>query len=148
MGKAAIQDRRTASRELVDKLLVERGEMLVLFCRTAGLQPYHNGGSMQAVLQQFCQVLVDYIAAGHFALYGRILDGTERRQQLLQLAEKLYPSISDTTSAAVDFNDKYDCEDHCDVAGSLAEDLSHLGEKLALRIELEDRLIEALQARR
>jgi regulator of sigma D len=132
----------------VDKLLVERGQMLILFCRTAGLEPYRSSGPVQAVLQQFCQVLVDYIAAGHFALYGRILDGSERRQELLRLAEKLYPRISETTDVAVDFNDKYDCGDDCDIPESLADDLSRLGEQLALRIELEDQLIGALRARR
>ncbi len=140
-------ERRTGTRELVDKLMAERTQMLVLFCRCAGLEPYNERAPVAKVVQEFCQVLVDYIAAGHFALYDRVLNGTERRQEVLRLAEGLYPRIAATTEAAVAFNDKYDCGDPCRDLETLAADLSRLGEELAARIELEDRLIQALQRR-
>ena len=99
------QERRTGSRELVQKLVAERTEMLALYCQLAGLEPYNNGKTSrikpaQEMLQKFCQVLVDYIAAGHFSLYERIVNGTERRQQVAALAEKLYPQIASSTEAA------------------------------------------------
>jgi regulator of sigma D len=143
------QERRTGSRELVQKLVTERTEMLALYCQLAGLEPYNNGKTSrikpaQEMLQKFCQVLVDYIAAGHFSLYERIVNGTERRQQVAALAEKLYPQISSSTEAALDFNDKYDCGDHCEISMAFSDDLSKLGEMLASRIELEDKLIQQL----
>jgi regulator of sigma D len=142
-----LQERRTGSRELVKKLLEERTEMLVLYCRLAGLEPFDEPkrrGSAQKLLQEFCQVLVDYIAAGHFALYERIANGSERREALAVLAAKYYPRIAETTDVALAFNDKYDCEDHCEITPDLAKDLSQLGEQLAARIELEDQLLKLL----
>jgi len=123
--------------------------MLSLYCQLAGLETYGNGKNTrvkhsQELLQKFCQVLVDYIAAGHFSLYERVVNGTERRQQVSGLAEKLYPRIAKSTEVALDFNDKYDCNDKCEISASLSDDLSRLGEELAARIELEDRLIRHL----
>jgi len=48
---------------------------------------------------------------------------------------------------ALDFNDKYDCEDHCTVLDTLSRDLSRLGEEIAQRIELEDKLLTAMARR-
>lgn len=139
------EDRRKASQDVIAKLLGERAEMLVTFCRLAGVEPYTPSNKpVQEVLQEFCQILVDYVAAGHFALYERIIEGRERRSHVAELAAEIYPRISRTTDVALDFNDKYDCEDHCTKLDSLSSDLSRLGEDLAVRIELEDKLIEAM----
>jgi regulator of sigma D len=136
-------ERRTGTHFTIDKLMAERTEMLTLFCRVAGLEPFeHHRGKIPAkeLLQEFCQVLVDYLAAGHFSLYERIANGTERRQNVAQLAAQVYSKIADSTQAALDFNDKYDGQ-HFEIAMSFQNDLSRLGEILASRIEMEDRLI-------
>jgi len=148
-GTTQQEDRRAAANHLQESLVAERTEMLVLFCRVAGLEPFSDSNNREtatAALQQFCQVMVDYIAAGHFSLYERIVNGTERRRSIAELAEKLYPRISETTDAALDFNDKYDAE-HCEINGSLGDDLSRLGEELAVRVELEDQLLSAMNRR-
>lgn len=138
-------DRRKANRDVITKLVEERTEMLATFCRLAGVEPYTPSNKpVQEVLQEFCQILVDYVAAGHFALYERIIEGKERRQHVAQLAADIYQRISESTDVALDFNDKYDCEDHCTKLDDLSSDLSRLGEELAVRIELEDKLIAAL----
>ena len=72
-------DRRGRTREMVQKLLDERQEMLLMFCRVAGLEPFKNAVPSVDVLQEFCQVLVDYSAFGHFEIYERIVAGRERR---------------------------------------------------------------------
>ncbi len=59
------------------------------------------------------------------------------------MAEKIYPEISASTRFILDFNEKYDCEDHCDNLSNLEQDLSKLGEILADRITLEDQIISA-----
>jgi regulator of sigma D len=113
----------------------------------AGIDPYYDKPSrqhMQPLLQQLCQILVDYLAIGHFCLYERIINGNERRKEISDLAQKLYPAIAKTTDVALDFNDKYDCEDHCEISSNFDDDLSRLGEALANRIEMEDQLIEAI----
>ncbi len=141
------EERRQASQDLVAKLVTERTEMLATFCRLAGIEPYTADKPVQQLLQEFCQILVDYVAAGHFALYERIVAGKERRQELAALAAEVYPRIAKSTDMALDFNDKYDCEDHCTALDSLSADLSQLGEELAARIELEDRLLAAMNPR-
>lgn len=140
------QDRRRGSRDAINRMVKERGEVLALYWRLAGLDPYGSSrqrASAQKLLTEFCQLLVDYIAAGHFTLYERIVNGTERRRELAELAQELYPRIADTTSAALDFNDKYD-GDPCEIGDSFKSDLSRLGEELALRADLEDKLIARL----
>ncbi len=137
--------RRARSYELTRKLVAERTEMLVLFCRLAGIESYAPEiRPVKKLLEEFCQILVDYISAGHFALYERIIDGTERRRDVASLAEQLYPAIAETTDAALDFNDRYDRDNHRPMLENLPQELSQLGEQIAVRIELEDRLIAAL----
>ena len=144
---SAAQERRQGSQDLVAKLVTERTQMLVTFCRLAGVEPYTVVTPVQKLLQEFCQILVDYVAAGHFALYERILEGKERRKEVADIAGEIYTRIAQSTQNALDFNDKYDCGDHCTELGSLSQDLSRLGEDIALRIELEDRLLSAMNQR-
>ncbi|MEJ2691994.1 MAG: Rsd/AlgQ family anti-sigma factor [Candidatus Thiodiazotropha sp.] len=137
-------ERRTTTQDLIDKLLDERREMLVLFCQVAGLEPYQRSASLDSLLQTFCQVLIDYTAFGHFEVFGRISDGNERRAGVIRLAEEIYPDFVLASEAAVAFNDKYDLSDHALKLDHLSEDLSRLGEELAVRIELEDQLVATM----
>jgi regulator of sigma D len=141
------EERRTNTKDLIDKLLSERHEMLVLFCQVAGLEPYHRSSSLDSTLQTFCQVLIDYTAFGHFEVFGRISDGNERRAGVLRVAEEIYPEFVLASETAVEFNDKYDLSDHALKLNHLSDDLSRLGEELAVRIELEDQLLSAMLAR-
>ena len=144
-SKEAPAERRGRSRELVTKLVTERTQVLVLFCRLAGIESYSSENKpVRDLLEDFCQILVDYIAAGHFALYERIVERTERRRDIVQLAEDLYPRIAMTTDAALDFNDKYDSENEHQALEDLPHELSKLGEQIATRIELEDKLLAAM----
>ncbi len=138
------QDRRRS--DVVKSLVAERTEMLVTYCRLAGVEPFNPPTkSVHELLQEFCQVLVDYIAAGHFTLYDRLGGKNERRKELREIAERVYPRIAESTDAALAFNDKYS-----EGNGSLLElsrDLSRLGEEIAVRIDLEDKLIGVLTSR-
>ncbi len=145
------QERRATSQSMVAKLVEERTEMLTLFCRLAGVEGFPDSRQhkpSQELLQEFCQVLVDYIAAGHFSLYERIVNGTERRREIAALAQSLYPRIADTTQTALDFNDKYDSGELFEIGPAFHTELSRLGEELASRIEYEDKIINALLAPR
>lgn len=149
-GEQAGQERRASTRQIIDRLTAERTEMLALYCRVAGLpgfedNPNDQKANAEGVLQEFCQMLVDYVAAGHFGLYERIASGKERRKEVADLANSLYPQIAETTDVALVFNDKYDCEDHCEIGNDFEADLSKLGETLAARIELEDQLLEVMR---
>jgi regulator of sigma D len=140
-------ERRTNTQDLIEKLLKERQEMLVLFCQVAGLEPYRRSSSLDLLLQTFCQVLIDYTAFGHFEVFGRISDGNERRSGVIRVANEIYPDFVAASEAAVAFNDKYDLSDHALKLDDLAEDLSRLGEEMAVRIELEDQLLATMLAR-
>lgn len=146
--RSVTKERRQGSQELVGKLVAERTEMLATYFRLAGIKSYSvSDKSVQTLLQEFCQILVDYVAAGHFAVYERILEGKERRQEVADIAAEVYERIARATDMALDFNDKYDCEDHCTALDSLSKDLSKLGEELTVRIELEDKLLTAMARR-
>ena len=137
-------ERRNRANSIEEHLTDERADMLVQFCRIAGVEPWedpHSADELQTMLQQFCEILVDYLAAGHFGLYQRFIDGEERRDDIRDLAEKLYPQISETTQMALDFNDKYETKTGKELDQSFSDDLSKLGQALAIRIELEDKLL-------
>lgn len=136
--------RRAGSRETIDKMLAERQRVLVLMCEVLGLKSFTADKPVKETLAEFNAVLVDYIAAGHFGLYRRIVEGTERRQAVVAKASRVYPKIAESTDAAVEFNDKYGGEWNFHFLDSLAEDLSRLGELLATRIEMEDQIIAAM----
>ena len=140
-------DRRTRTQTVIEELLSERQEMLVRYCEVAGLQPYTDDKPVQAKLQEFCQIMVDYFALGHFEVFERITRGDERRQAVADIAKQLYPRIEEATSIAVAFNDKYASDEQCQVLDGLERDLSELGEILATRVELEDQLLFTLLAR-
>lgn len=148
---SSTNERRRASKDTIDRLVTERGEVLSLYWRLAGIDSFQDSGKRtpapgQKLLQEFCQLLVDYIAAGHFGLYERIINGNERRREVATLAQELYPRIADTTSLALDFNDKYDGGEQDELPDSFQSDLSRLGEELAVRIDLEDKLIARMIA--
>lgn len=140
-------ERRNRSDSIEQHLTDERADMLIQFCRIAGVEPWedpHTTEELKEMLQRFCEILVDYLAAGHFGLYQRFVDGEERRGEIRKLAEKLYPQISETTQMALDFNDKYEDKAHKEFDKSFSDDLSKLGQALAIRIDLEDQLLNVL----
>jgi regulator of sigma D len=139
-------DRRGQTKESIDRLLARRQQVLVHYERVAGVQPYEDDPPDADLLKKFSQLLMDYIALGHFGLYQRITEGSERRSKVLNVAEKIYPHIALTTEKALDFNDAYDQTDKSAPFEALSERLSALGEVLAHRIEMEDRLIAAMLA--
>ncbi len=131
---------------LIDKLQDERQQMLVMFCKLAGLEPFEHDKPVNAELTEFSQILVDYVSVGHFEAYEQILNAESPNHQIvINLAEEVYPSILKTTDAALAFNDKYDPENRPASLDELSGDLSSLIAEVATRIDLEDQLINALR---
>jgi len=142
-------DRRARTRREIKKLISERNEVLALYCSLAGCDGNNitSADEIEAEnLQEFCQLLIDYIATGHFELYSRISEGKERRHEIVSLADTIYTRIEKTTALAVEFNDTYDGVNSFtdELKNKLPSQLSILGEELATRIELEDQLINTL----
>ncbi len=142
---SAEENRRTRQTHTINTLLQERQQVLVSMCELAELESgnvppdtvIHN-------LRGFNQRLVDYTALGHFEIYERIIDGKERRGNIKLVADRVYPSISDSTQLFVDFNDKYDGVDEPESLTNLYSDLSSIGEAMAERIEFEDMLLREI----
>lgn len=141
-------ERRVTSFDKLNTLLETRTETLTLFSQLAGMRPYQTNSELQTVLQEFCETLVDYTASAHFQLYRFIEEDAERRTGVREVVEKVYPDIAASTRFILDFNEKYDCEDHCDNLSGLEADLSKLGEVLADRIGLEDLVISSFNSQR
>ncbi|RLA33466.1 MAG: Rsd/AlgQ family anti-sigma factor [Gammaproteobacteria bacterium] len=142
-------EQATSSRSqlMVRELLEERRDLLVQLNDLAGTTPgQKKHAATPQQLQQFCQLLVDYAATGHFGLYETIRNDGACQTEVWQMAERLYPEVTATTDALLRFNDKYNCDDQCIVGPELHGDLSTLGEALASRIELEDRITGPLCA--
>lgn len=140
----ASAERRFGAQTKHSTLIESRNETLSLYSALAGMRPFKPTEDTQSALQEFCEVLVDYTASAHFQLYRFIDEGTERRKSVTAISGRVYPNIAHTTQQILDFNEKYDCEDHCDNLSELDKDLSELGEILADRILYEDQIIAAL----
>ncbi len=142
---SAEENRRTRQTQTISNLLNERQQVLVSMCELAELEA--GDVSAETVihnLRNFNQRLVDYTAMGHFEIYERIIDGKERRGNIKLVADRVYPSISDTTQLFVEFNDKYDGADESESLVDLYRDLSQIGEAMAERIESEDMLLREI----
>lgn len=141
-----LPDRRVNSHVMIEQLVNERTQMLSLYSELAAKRPFIDSTSISDLLEQFCQALIDYTADAHFRLYRYIDEKRERRRGVIDLADKVYPKIVISTQSILDFNDKYDLEDYSEQLFTLGDDLSHLGECLADRIELEDQVIDILSS--
>ena len=144
----AVTDRRSRSREKLANLVKTRSETLSLYTELANHRPFEADEITREALQEFCQALIDYAASAHFQLYRFISDKLERRAAVLAVAGSIYPRIVQTTDSILRFNDKYEHLDLLHGNGEMLElldtDLSNLGETLAERIQLEDRVIGAM----
>jgi regulator of sigma D len=129
--------------EIIDRWLEERQEMLVQYCALSGLSEDLSDVQRGEKLRSFCQILVDYVSAGHFEVYDQLIkEGREFDDaDALQEAGKLYDVVDNTTEKLLDFNDKYL---ETDDLAALTSDLSQLGEALEIRFSAEDRLIAVL----
>lgn len=129
--------------EIIDKWLEERQQLLVDYCMLSdGVEELDNA-SCGAELKKLCQILVDYVSAGHFEVYNQLIDEAKELQDEagLKSAAELFKTIDSTTELVLDFNDKYEEVDDLD---AIETDLSKLGETLAARFESEDKMIEVL----
>lgn len=141
-------DRRGRSRDKLATLVRTRSETLSLYSELANARPFEADEVTSEALQEFCQALIDYAASAHFQLYRFISDKLERRTAVLDVADRIYPKIVQTTDRILRFNDKYEdvdlLNDEKEILSLLDADLSNLGETLAERIQLEDQVIGAI----
>lgn len=129
--------------DIIDRWLKERQDLLVLFCNLSQQKQENFDEETESTLRRFCEIVVDYVSAGHFEVYDQLAkEGREFADEAsLTKAKQHYQEIDNTTEQILDFNDKYQ---ETDDLSSLVDDLSTLGECLASRFEAEDMLIALL----
>lgn len=131
----------TLSDPILKKWLQARQELLAAFHRLCLLRPFNfieAYADIACALQEFCQLLVDYISLLHFVALEHIVAQVESHAGRSNVSLHLIEKIWQTSSDALNFQEKYQVvENLC----PLDTDLSFLSEQLARRMELEDNLL-------
>ena len=144
MTDTMIEERRVQSRHIIESLIDSRTETLTQYRQVMNYQPFEMSETLQEVLEDFCETMVDYTAKAHFNLYNYLDEKKERRANVLKIADTIYPELVDNTQKLLDFHDDYN-SDVSDLDCDRLEDcLNSIGELLADRISLEDNLINAI----
>lgn len=144
LDQCSIEERFQAVNQMIARWLYERQNLIVQFCALSGIHDARpTSDSMTKRLEHFCQLLVDYVSAGHFEIYYELIREAEAfGDGSADLAQALLPHLIDSTEIAMSFHDKY--TDAQTPSEDLPVDLSNLGETLASRFDDEDRLIDTL----
>lgn len=135
--------------KILENWFSQRQDLIVEFCTISGVHALNNDkhADPQRSIQHFCEVMVDYVSAGHFEVYDHLIQEAEAfgDNSALEVARSLYPKISATTENVLSFNDNVaQMLDPQDSELSLARELSKIGEILVTRFELEDELVTNL----
>ena len=146
------KDEITKHWESVDKIigrwLHERQELIILLCAVDGLREFTPEDTPISIkIQAFCQVLMDYVSAGHFEIYERLLHEAEQFGEVdgAAVLRQRLPQIQRSTDIAVQFNNTYETvQDQKLFRDALSKDLSQLAELLEERFAIEDELIDLL----
>ena len=124
---------RTDIDNLLNQWLKHRQEVLVSYSQLCVEEENKHEN-----LDEFCQVMMDYVATGHFKVFEKLAEFHHASQPYSQdLDAVLLKKINLSTDAMLDFNDKYTDKN----LDQLALDLSHLGESLANRMDWEDEFV-------
>ena len=126
---------------LIGQWLEERRLLLAQYGDLANIKPFSAQNTMhRESLREFCQAMVDYLSRVHFEVFEKVNQSQNlfSKEKSNNLLDDLTKRVELTTDHFLDFNDKYLATD--DLA-TLTADLSILGEELAKRFELEDKVI-------
>lgn len=137
--------------KIIDRWLQERQELIILLCAVDGLREFTPQDTPISIkVQAFCQVLMDYVSAGHFEVYHRLIGEAEAfgDSDGERILNQRYPVIQKSTDIAIQFNDTYETfQDQKLFRDALSKDMSQLAEVLEERFAIEDELIELLHNR-
>jgi regulator of sigma D len=136
-------EKKQQAYQLIAELQKERQEVWSLYCHIAELIPFSANRTVRKKLARFSEILIDYVSLGHFGVCEYLFAGADSLDPALSLVEKIDLALSASTEAAVSFNDKYE-SDAAIIPDELKQDLSALGESLAIRSELEDLLCDLM----
>lgn len=137
------QERWGGVSEIIDRWLVARQNLLVKYCELTDIADEGENPARGSLLQRLCQLIVDYISAGHFEVYDQLVKEAEDFDDMdaIKSSSQSFVTIDKSTEYILDFNDKYQETDDLE---TLVADLSLLGETLVSRFEAEDVMIEVM----
>lgn len=146
LDQCSKEERFQGVNQLISRWLQARQDLIVHFCALSGIHGDRpSSASVAKRLDHFCELLVDYVSAGHFEVYYELIrEAEEYDDGSAEKAQALLPRIIDSTQLAMDFHDKYDSDSEPASHENLPADLSKLGETMAARFDYEDQLIDAL----
>ncbi|WP_067515659.1 Rsd/AlgQ family anti-sigma factor [Endozoicomonas ascidiicola] len=142
-GCQTAKERWGGVSEIIDRWLSERQELIVLYCSINGMDQFDDDNRPVAnKLKELCQILVDYVSAGHFEVYEQLIqEALEHKDKSGEFVLDIIPRLEENTSKCLSFNDS--CESISSLQ-RLQESVSELGEALEERFSLEDNMIEIL----
>ena len=139
-----IKQRWSGAHNSIDNWLNERQDLLVNYCKLAGLPPYEPADDhalpTHEDIRSFCQLLMDYVSTGHFDLYGKLVNPELEQEEV----DHILAELAISTDLALSFNDKYAESAQDQQLTGFDVDLSKLGQLIEDRFALEDQLIGQL----
>lgn len=133
---------------VIDNWLQERQQVLVAYCELIGLQP---DGTAEPKLPEskqvnhFCQLLMDYISAGHFEIFNNIVEQCKDKGPAdKSKANEVFPKLNQSTDLALKFNDNFAENSTNKLPINFDLQLATLGRALEERFLLEDELLAML----
>ena len=130
--------------DAIDRWLDERHLLIIQLSDFADHQDFSNPSpQIKGKIQTFTALLIDYISAGHFKFYQRLVDEGMEFGDLdaATTAAPLLEAIDLSTQSTLDFNEKYE---QLSNLSDYASDLSNLAESLVNRFDAEDQMINTL----
>ncbi len=138
------------NKQVINNWLLGRHKVLTAYCELAGVDPDDTRNKAlpeHVYVKRFCQILMDYISAGHFEVFELVLNECQRNKLMHAItANELCSKIFTSTDFALHFNDKYADEISIEHLNEFDNNLSMLGKHLERRFELEDKLISPVQS--
>ncbi len=132
----------------IDNWLMERQAVLVSFCELIGLSPQEQVEKKlpdNNEVKRFCQLLMDYISAGHFEIFKNIISQCKKNGPAdAEKAKAIYPKLNTSTDFALQFNDRFSESGLQDPTNNFDQLLESLGRTLEERFVLEDQLLAML----
>lgn len=134
--------------DMISKWLQERQECIVTLHHLCSYRPFTPAKTacILPILNEFCELLMDYVSRGHFEMYEKLQTIIEQQDERTDgMPLNWLTALLSTTSTCLDFNDKYELTTHY---GELESDLSNLALQIAQRLDIEDKMIAIYGAAR
>ncbi len=141
MTEILAEDRRDQIHNMIKSLVNARTKTLAQYKELMDYKPFVIDDTLSEVLEDFCELLVDYTAKVHFNLYNHFDEQTEHRQGVISTAQSIYPQLVKNTQNIIDLHDTYNDDIQSMNGQNLELCLNSVGELLAERITLENDLI-------